>query len=92
VGQVCQYELATLKPERHAVVRDLRQQFNSVLRPAITEGVETGVFDVPDVSRAVRSLGIDLVRWYSLDGADSPEVLADFYADLALRMIGTRPR
>jgi hypothetical protein len=37
------------------------------------------------------SLGIDLVRWYRLDGADSPGALGGFYADLALRMIGARP-
>jgi hypothetical protein len=57
----------------------------------VTRGARAGVFDVPDVNRAVRavlSLGIDLVRWYRLDGDDSPEALGAFYADLALRMIG----
>lgn len=94
VARVCQYELAALTPEHHAVVVDLRQQFSSVLRTAVTTGTRAGVFDVPDVSRAVRamlSLGIDLVRWYRLDGADSPEALGEFYADLALRMIGANP-
>jgi hypothetical protein len=38
------------------------------------------------------SLSIDLVRWYRLDGNDSPEQLGDFYADLALRMVTTAPR
>ena len=33
------------------------------------------------------SLSIDLVRWYRLDGPDSPEQLGEFYADLALRMV-----
>jgi hypothetical protein len=33
------------------------------------------------------SLSIDLVRWYRLDGPDSPEQLGDFYAGLALRMV-----
>jgi hypothetical protein len=33
------------------------------------------------------SLGIDLVRWYRLDGADSPEQLGQFYAGLALKMV-----
>jgi hypothetical protein len=40
------------------------------------------------------SLSIDLVRWYRLDGADSPDQLGDFYADLALKLVahdgGTR--
>jgi hypothetical protein len=38
------------------------------------------------------SLGIDLVRWYRLDGPDSPEQVGEFYAELALRMVlATRP-
>lgn len=91
VARVCQYELAALDPEHHAVVLALRQEFSALLRAAVTRGVRAGAFTVPDVNRAVRamlSLGIDLVRWYRLDGADSPEELGDFYAGLALRMIG----
>lgn len=94
VARVCQYELAALEPEHRAAVLELRQQFSAVLRSAVARGVREGVFDVPDVNRAVRailSLGIDLVRWYRLDGADSPESLGEFYAELALRMIGTQP-
>ncbi len=91
VARVCQYELAALTPEHLAVVLDLRQRFSAVLRSAVAQGARAGAFDVPDVNHAVRamlSLGIDLVRWYRLDGADSPEALGGFYADLALRMIG----
>jgi AcrR family transcriptional regulator len=91
VARVCQYELAALTPEHLAAVLDLRQRFSDILRTAVTRGARAGAFDVPDVNRAVRailSLGIDLVRWYRLDGADSPEALGGFYTDLALRMIG----
>lgn len=91
VARVCQYELAALSPEHLAVVLDLRQRFSDVLRSAVTRGARAGVFAVPDVNRVVRavlSLGIDLVRWYELDGADSPDELGAFYADLALRMVG----
>jgi AcrR family transcriptional regulator len=94
VARVCQYELAALEPAHYAAVLDLRQRFTAVVRSGVERGVREGVFDVPDVSRAVRaimSLGIDLVRWYRLDGADSPEALGEFYADLALRMIGAAP-
>ena len=94
VARVCQYELAALTPDHQAKILQLRQQFSTVLRSAVTEGARTGLFDVPDVNhtvRAILSLGIDLVRWYHLDGPDSPESLGDFYADLALRMIGSHP-
>jgi AcrR family transcriptional regulator len=92
VARVCQYELAALGPEHFGDVLDLRRRFSAVLRSAVERGEREGVFDVPDVNRAVRaimSLGIDLVRWYRLDGADPPEVLGEFYADLALRMLGS---
>lgn len=93
VARVCQYELAALAPDHLAEIHDLRQRFSAILLSAVTRGATSGTFEVPDVNRAVRavlSLGIDLVRWYRLDGPDSPESLGDFYADLALRMIGTR--
>jgi len=37
--------------------------------------------------RCMLSMSIDLVRWYRLDGSDSPEQLGEFYADLALKMV-----
>ncbi len=43
--------------------------------------------DVKRVARALLSLSIDLVRWYRRDGSDSPEQLAEFNADLALRIV-----
>lgn len=93
VARVCQNELAALAPEHLEAVLGLRQQFAAVLRSAVERGSRERVFDVPDVNRAVRailSLGIDLVRWYRLDGTDSPENLGAFYAELALRMLGSR--
>jgi AcrR family transcriptional regulator len=94
VARVCQHELAALNDEHFATIRDLRQQFSAILRSAVERGVGEGVFDAPDINRSVRaivSLGIDLVRWYRADGADSPEVIGQFYSDLALRMIGCTP-
>ena len=48
--------------------------------------------DVKRVTRAMLSLSIDLVRWYRLDGSDSPEQLGEFYADLALKLVERTPR
>ena len=94
VARVCQYELAALEPAHFGEILDLRQRFSAVLRTAVERGAREGVFDVPDIDRTVRailSLGVDLVRWYRLDGADSPEVLGESYAELADRMLGRRP-
>ena len=71
----------------------MRHETNAVFREAIAAGVEDGSFgdvDVKRVARALLSLSIDLVRWYRRDGSDSPEMLAEFNADLALRIVDRR--
>jgi AcrR family transcriptional regulator len=94
-ARVCQYEHTSLTPEHYEQITALRHQTNEVFRDAVARGVRDGSFADIDVNRVVRgmlSLSIDLVRWYRLDGNDSPEQLGDFYADLALRMVTTAPR
>lgn len=100
-GRVSQYELSALTPQHYDVIVGLRQQATAVFHGAVLWGIEEGAFGTVDAHRLVRailSLGVDLVRWYRLDGADSPEQLGQFYADLALGMVtaasqaGTPPK
>jgi AcrR family transcriptional regulator len=89
-ARVSQYELAGLTAEHYDEIVRLRHQTNEVFRRAVGRGVDDGTFVPVDVNRVVRgmlSLSIDLVRWYRLDGSDSPKQLGDFYADLALKMV-----
>lgn len=89
-ARVSQYELAGLTPEHYDEIIRLRHLTNDVFRAAVENGATEGAFAPGDVNRLVRgmlSLSIDLVRWYRLDGPDSPEQLGDFYAELALRMV-----
>lgn len=89
-ARVCQYEYTSLTPDHYQKIMALRHQTNDVFREAVAGGVEDGVFAAVDINRVVRamlSLSIDLVRWYRLDGCDSPEHLGDFYADLAVSMV-----
>ena len=91
-ARVSQYELAGLSAEHYEEILEMRHETNVVFRAAVERGVATGQFadiDVKRVSRAILSLGIDLVRWYRRDGADSPEQLAEFTAQLALKMAMT---
>jgi AcrR family transcriptional regulator len=93
VAQVCQHELSALTPEHYQEIAAVRRGFSDVFRFAVSRGYAAGVFDVDDVNRVARvilSLGVDLVRWYRLDGADSPEELGEVYARLALRMLGVQ--
>lgn len=89
-ARVCQYQLNGLTPDHYDEIRELRRHTNEVFRNVVAGGVADGTFAQVDVNRVVRgtlSLGIDLVRWYRLDGPDSPEELGEFYADLALKMV-----
>lgn len=89
-ARVCQMELAGLTPEHYDEVLELRHRTNEFFRDAVARGVADGSFapvDVKRVTRAMLSLSIDLVRWYRLDGSDSPEQLGEFYADLALKLV-----
>lgn len=89
-ARVCQYELNALTADHYDEIRELRRRTNEVFRATVARGVADGTFTQVDVNRVVRgmlSLGIDLVRWYRLDGADSPDELGEFYAGLALRMV-----
>jgi AcrR family transcriptional regulator len=89
-ARVCQYELNALAPDHYDEIRELRHRTNEVFRTTVARGVTDGTFAPVDVNRVVRamlSLGIDLVRWYRLDGPDSPEQLGQFYAGLALKMV-----
>lgn len=93
VARVCQHELSALTPDHYQEISAVRRGFTDVFRFAVSRGVAAGVFDVDDVNRVARailSLGVDLVRWYRLDGADSPEKLGEVYAGLALRMLGVQ--
>ena len=88
-GRVSQYELSALAPGHYKEILDLRRQSTAIFREAVTRGINEESFAVADAHRVVRamlSLGVDLVRWYRLDGPDSPEQLGEFYADLALAM------
>ena len=90
VGRVSQYELSALTAEHYEVIVGLRQQTTAVFHEAILWGMRDEAFGVVDAHRVVRavlSLGVDLVRWYRLDGADTPEQLGRFYAELALGMV-----
>jgi AcrR family transcriptional regulator len=89
-ARVCQYELAGLTPGHYDEIVRVRHLTNDVFRDLIERGIAEGAFAPADVNRLVRgmlSLSIDLVRWYRLDGPDSPEQLGDFYASLALKMV-----
>lgn len=89
VGRIVQYEFAALTDEHRGEIAEVRRAIESRMQDALSEGVAAGVMDVGDVSgtaRALLSLSIDLLRWFSPTGAQSPQDIAALHADLAARM------
>lgn len=89
-ARVVQYELGALSPEHHEQVAELRRQIEQRMRAYIADGIEEGVFDVPDLkgaTLAVLSLCIDVARWYQPSGKRTPDEIGAMYADLVLRMV-----
>src|SRR5690606_20847390 len=97
-ARVVNYELNSLSPEHLSEIAALRREIKNEMQALIQQGVDAGAFDTsdpPKAAMAVLSLGIDIARWYREDGPWSPDKIADFYADLALRIaeeLGVSPR
>ncbi|MET8408835.1 TetR/AcrR family transcriptional regulator [Streptomyces sp. NPDC005195] len=92
-ARVVQYELDALGPEARAEIIALRRRTDAAVRGIIEDGVAAGDFDVPDVpgtTLAVLSLCIDVARWFNVDGPRTPDEVGGLYADLVLRMVGSR--
>ncbi|QYJ02569.1 TetR/AcrR family transcriptional regulator [Nocardioides panacisoli] len=94
LARIVNYELGALSPEHHEEVLRIRLAIEDEVRTVVEAGATEGAFDVPDtgvVTTAILSLGIDIARWYREDGHWDPDRIADWYADLTLRLVGARP-
>ncbi|MFE7704837.1 TetR/AcrR family transcriptional regulator [Streptomyces sp. NPDC057486] len=92
-ARVVQYELDALGEEHRTEIVALRRKSDAVIRRIISEGVQAGEFDVPDIpgtTLAVLSLCIDVARWFSAQGSRTPGEVGDLYADLVLRMVAAQ--
>lgn len=90
LARVIQYELHELRPESFEEVRELRREFEELLKDDLERGVESGDFQIGDfraTELALLSMGIDVARWWT-PRHPSPAALGANYAELALRMVG----
>jgi AcrR family transcriptional regulator len=90
-ARVSQYELAALSPENFKVIATLRRETEQVMTQTIQAGVDSGDFDTSDpaaAAGAILSLAIDVARWYPSGWRKPRAALAEFYSDIALRMVG----
>jgi AcrR family transcriptional regulator len=94
VARIVNYELAALSEEHRREISHLRRAITAALQGVVDRGVAAGVFDTSDprmTTTVLLSLGVDIARWYHETHPLTAEQIGDFYADIALRIVGYRP-
>jgi AcrR family transcriptional regulator len=95
VARVVQAELSALADDDRRAVIALRQQIERQVQRQLEAGVASGQMEVNDtraVARALLSLSVDVSRWYDPKSNETPEGIGLLYADLATRMVSSRPQ
>lgn len=90
-------ELRSLAPADRRKIVALRDRVGQVFKDIVAEGCRRGVFQQPystETVRAILTMCTAVAGWYRANGPDSPELVAERYAALALRLVGhdLRPR
>jgi AcrR family transcriptional regulator len=94
VAHVVLYQTGALTADHLADIAAKQREVSKIVRKVITDGVQSGDFDVPDAGAAtiaVLSLCLDVARWYRPGYRLTPQQLGDFNAVTALRIAGGAP-
>lgn len=86
-------ELRSLPDEDRPKFIELRDQVSSYFKAAIGDGIRLGIFTCPEpaeVTLALVTMCTSVADWYRADGPVSPQLMANRYAAIALRMVGYR--
>jgi AcrR family transcriptional regulator len=96
---VANREISWLDPERVTDIRRSRRAIRDIVVAILTEGLEKGVLDPPQVEgrRDLKALAMAMLdqwtnvsMWYAPGGRMSEEQMARLYADMALRAVGAK--
>jgi AcrR family transcriptional regulator len=86
-------ELRSLKPEDRAQAITLRDDVTAIFKRAVADGVECGTFHCPHPAEAVLAMTTmctAVAVWYRAGGSETPKIIAERYAALALKMVGAQ--
>ncbi|WP_218024857.1 TetR/AcrR family transcriptional regulator [Nocardia pseudovaccinii] len=78
------------EPDR-SVAQDIRRRHERAFRQIIIDGRREGVFTVDSpklASFAIREMCVSVARWFRDDGDMTPQQVAEWYGDYALRIVG----
>ncbi|HEY5248729.1 MAG TPA: TetR family transcriptional regulator, partial [Dermatophilaceae bacterium] len=90
-ARVVNYELDSLSPEHWREIVGIRRAIEQAMKDIVGSGVASGAFHTanPRMSvLALLSLGVDVSRWFRDEGEWTPEEIADYYCEVALRVVG----
>jgi AcrR family transcriptional regulator len=86
-------ELRSLDSRRREAIIAQRDAYQRTWFEIVSEGQRRGEFDVDDaagVTRALLTMCTAVYSWYRESGPLTPDQIADFYVELASRMVGLR--
>jgi AcrR family transcriptional regulator len=92
-ARIVNYELAALSPDHLREIAAIRRGIEAEMRRVVEAGTAVGAFRTSSpqmTALALLSLGIDVARWYRDEGEWGPEKIADYYCELALRLVGAQ--
>jgi AcrR family transcriptional regulator len=84
-------ELHMLSPELGDPIFQVRKQSEQTLMEIAQRGIDRGAFKVPHpwlAVAAIGGMGLRVAFWFAPDGAIAAELVADAYAEFALRILG----
>jgi AcrR family transcriptional regulator len=90
---VANSELHTLSPEIGAATFQLRGHAEQILMDVVQRGIDQRLFDVAQpwlAVAAIGGMGLRVAFWYSEAAGFKRQVVADNYAEFALRLLGAR--
>ncbi len=91
LGVVASSELHALGAEAAAPILALRQESESLFQDVVQRGIAKGVFTVADpvlALRAISSMGLRVPFWYDAQTMQTPENVAETFADFAISIVG----
>ncbi|CAM3129745.1 TetR/AcrR family transcriptional regulator [Prescottella defluvii] len=85
-------EARYLGPEYRERYRSVRKGIENLVLDIVRDGVDSGDFEVEDpaeTTRAILGMCQAIPRWYHAEGELGPRAVADKYAAIAAKMVGT---
>jgi AcrR family transcriptional regulator len=86
-------EIRSLEEPARSQIIELRRCYVELFEENIKAGTQTGIFDVSSTLIATHAMlqsGMGVALWFDPEGPLTAREVADFYGELALRMVGYR--